>query len=86
MEQIVAYFGMHPVLFAVSVALALVVAVFVLFFVLKKVVQVALVAAAIVVLYAAYLYFTGAGVSPLFAQLQEWLAALLQLFSSFRGQ
>lgn len=85
MEEIVAYLGAHPVLFAVSVALALVVVGFVLFFVMKKVVQLALVALALVVLYAAYLYFSGAGVSPLFARVQEWFSSLLLFFSAFLG-
>jgi hypothetical protein len=85
MEQIVAYFSQHPALFAVAVVLSVAVLAFVLMFILKKVVQVVLVAAAFVVLYAAYLSFSGAGVSPLFGQLWQHFTTALHFISALFG-
>jgi len=44
-----------------------------------------LLAAAVVVLYAAWLLFSGSGVSPLFYSAEEWVIGALQFVSSLFG-
>jgi hypothetical protein len=68
MEKSVAYLVAHPVLFVIAVILAIII----IFSFLKRVMRLFLVVAAILVLYAAWLYFTGGNMHEPFQHIEQW--------------
>ncbi|MEI7748334.1 MAG: hypothetical protein WCI81_04590 [Chlorobiaceae bacterium] len=83
MEKAVDYLAHHPVLFVIAV----IVAFMILFSVLKKVVQVLLVIASLLVLYAAYLSVSGGQIPEAFHHIEHSVNNsfhfLYELFMSF---
>ena len=81
MEKTVDYLSQHPLFFIIAV----IISVMILFSSLKKIVEMALLIAALVVLYAAYLSMTGGHVSELFRTLEQsftsWLHTLGEIFT-----
>ncbi|NTU98058.1 MAG: hypothetical protein HGA62_09645 [Chlorobiaceae bacterium] len=69
MEKAINYLIAHPVLFVIAVILA----VMVLFSSLKKILRLLLIAAAVVVLYAAYVHFTGGDVHTALSRFEHSL-------------
>lgn len=67
MEKAINYLAHHPVLFIIAIIVALLI----LFSFLKKLVQVFLVVAAFLVLYAAYLYVSGGHVPEAFHHIEH---------------
>ncbi|NTV97710.1 MAG: hypothetical protein HGA70_00905 [Chlorobiaceae bacterium] len=78
MEKAINYLIAHPVLFFIAIILA----VMVLFSSLKKMFRLLLVAAAVLVLYAAYVYFTGGDVHASFSRFEQWLNEALRYIGS----
>ncbi|MEI7694849.1 MAG: hypothetical protein WCI64_04275 [Chlorobium sp.] len=81
MEKTVEYLTHHPVFFVIAVLLS----VMILFSSLKKIVEVLLVLAALVVLYAAFLAMTGGHVSEVFRGIEQlfinWFHTLGDMFT-----
>jgi uncharacterized membrane protein YccC len=70
MEKTVEYLSNHPVFFVIAV----IIAVMILFSWLKKIVELLLMVAALVVLYAAYLYLSGGHVPELFRSIEQFFS------------
>jgi len=81
MEKTVEYLTHHPVFFV----LAVIISVMILFSSLKKIVELLFMVAALVVLYAAYLYVSGGHVPDVFKSLEQtignWFHLLGDLFT-----
>lgn len=82
METILQFFSSNPLAMAAAIVVSLVV----LFLFLKKLLKALLVVAAVAVLYAAWLLFSGGTIHPLVLELQERLhEAFLYLMELFRA-
>ncbi len=76
MQKAVDYLAGHPVLFFIAVIVSLLI----LFSFLKRVMRLLLVVAAVLVLYAAWLHFTGGNMHEPFLHIEQWFNALLHFF------
>ncbi len=76
MENTVNYLIAHPVLFVIAIIVALMV----IFSSLKKLLRLAVTAAAVLVLYAAYLHFTGGDVHEAFFSIEQTFNNALRFF------
>ena len=70
MEKTVEYLTNHPVFFVIAV----IISAMILFSSLKKIVELLLMVAALVVLYAAYLYLSGGHVPELFRSIEAFFS------------
>ncbi|TLU82068.1 MAG: hypothetical protein FDX30_11285 [Chlorobium sp.] len=77
MEQAINYLISHPVLFVI----AIIIAVMVLFSSLKKLIRLVVLIAAILVLYAAYLHFTGGDIHAAFVRIEQSFNAVIHFFA-----
>jgi len=78
MEKVVHYLAIHPVLFFI----AIIVSIMILFSFLKRVVRLFFVVAAFLVLYAAWLHFTGGNMHEPFLHIEQWLNSLLHFLGN----
>ncbi len=81
MEKAVAYLVGHPVLFVIAAIIAIVI----LFSFLRRVMQLFLVTAAILVLYAAYLQLTGGATHEVFQHIGLWFKNILHVITTLFG-
>lgn len=72
MEKLVEYFAQHPVVFFLAVVFSF----FVVFAFFRKVVQTLLIIGALLVLYAAYIHFTGHPIPEFFNAAWQWMVNL----------
>ena len=79
MEKMMDFLVHHPVIFLIAVLFS----VMILFSFLRTVVRTALVVAALLVLYAAYLWLTGGHIPEAFHSLEQWVVHLFQQIISF---
>ena len=78
MEKAVNYLATHPVLFCIAIILSLMI----LFSFIQRVVRLFLVVAAVLVLYAAWLHFTGGNMHEPFLHIEQWFNTLLHFFGN----
>ena len=83
MEKAFDYLSLHPVMFIIAV----IISIMILFSFLRRVVHLFLVAAALMVLYAAYLHFTGGNmhealqhIGSLFTKVFHYIISIFQFF------
>ena len=74
MEKLVDYFAHHPVVFFIAVVFSF----FVVFAFFRKIVQTLFVIGALMVLYAAYIHFTGSPIPDIFQHIWQWMVNLYQ--------
>ncbi|NTW56448.1 MAG: hypothetical protein HGB20_05325 [Chlorobiaceae bacterium] len=79
MENAVNYLIAHPVLFVIAIIVALMV----IFSSLKKLLKLAMTAVAVLVLYAAYVHFTGGDVHEAFFRIEQAFNNVLHFFGGF---
>ncbi len=78
MEKAMNYLVGHPVLFFIAIIVSLMI----LFSFLKRVVRLFLVVAALLVLYAAWLHFTGGNMHEPFLHIEQWLNTVLHFLGN----
>ncbi len=78
MEKAVNYLASNPVLFFIAVVVSLII----LFSFLKRVMRLFLVVAAFLVLYAAWLHFTGGNMHEPFLHIEQWFTIGLRFFGN----
>jgi hypothetical protein len=81
MEKAVDYLVGHPVLFVIAV----IIAIMILFSFLRRIMQLFLVIAAILVLYAAYLQLTGGATHEAFQHIGLWFKNIFHLVTTLFG-
>jgi len=78
MEKAVNYLATHPVLFFIAIIVSLMI----LFSFLKRVMRLFLVFAAFLVLYAAWLHFTGGNMHEPFLYIEQWFSSLIHFLGN----
>lgn len=78
MEKAVNYLATHPVLFCIAIIVSLMI----LFSFIKRVVRLFLVVAAVLVLYAAWLHFTGGNMHEPFLHIEQWINILIHFIGN----